>query len=253
MESFKSELVSIFGEEFVWFTNCDYFYDAIGEDFNDIVHLFRSWEYNEEDIVFFENFCYLDHESDLSKKIVSFNENFSCLPKMHVKLIKKITTHLMKILAEKIERAKEDTFTVIFTSYLNEANAVNHWTDGALYGATCPWNFESRTLGQTYPVWIYLRKIYDENKNRPQDTPSQNLTLKQFILLDDYKIIKLLVQHAFQNDSRALNIDCVCKKLELDLGDMILKMKEVITNEIKKNLFKVSHLIFGKLFVGSLV
>jgi len=229
MNSFKSNLELIFGKEYIMFFNIDYFYDFIGEDFNDLINSFNSWAFNSKDVIEYRLslFC-LSHTSELSKKLVSFNEKLSSLPKIHTDLIKEIHAHLMNTLAKKKHGVK--FFYISYASY----NSVivcdeNTWTNTSV---------NKEYLGETYDVWIHLRNIYIECMKLKKRFP--RLTLDQFVSHDNRKIMLALIQYLFRDDIRVLNLDYLSEELDSILGEIINKIKKAIESKTKKHIVRIN-------------
>jgi len=262
MELFKSELVTVLGNEFVLFFNIEYLYEAIGEDFNDLFFLFRSWKFEHSDltVLFKKRFCYPNHKSVLSKKLVSFNNKFSsCLPNIYTRLIRCITFHLMKILYSKIKDSLQGD--VIFTNYSN--TSTHTYFVSKPHPIMCKNNEElciiigRNKLRKTRRVWQYLCDLYDsklQTNNLQSRTMMQRsgttmripapiklqliasqltisymqLTLEKIVTSCNLKIMKCVLMSSFDEDIHALNIDYVCEDLDSVFAYIIIEIRKKI-------------------------
>jgi len=222
MNFFKSELVSIFREEFILCFNIDYLYDTIGEDFNDLLRLFRSWEFNDSDLIYVKErgWCYLSPESVLFKKHLSFSEKLSYLPRIHNKLIQAISDRLVEIISEKI-----NSQYIIFKHYCDSDDSyyhhINMVSNGLLYLCTV----KIGTCDEIIDVWGQFDKIYHNNLRTVQTV--KKLTFEEFALLDDRKIIINFVQHLFENESCTLNLEYIYDELDHIYGEMLREIKMI--------------------------
>jgi len=110
-ENFRQELTRIFEEQFLESLDVNVLCDQIGEDFNNLVYSFRNSS-SRDNLDYFRpgfpcatefnhHLSYLRTDCWLFKKLVTFNEKFSQLHSVYVKMIDLMTVHLMMILSQK--------------------------------------------------------------------------------------------------------------------------------------------------------
>jgi hypothetical protein len=252
METFKQNIMKIFGEDQLFVLNLEYFYDAIGEDFNALVKYFEEYPikiptknkslpiYSPED------------ETALYDMLILFCKKLSKYKYIFSASIIKLMLNLMYI----IQRKAHCEISVPCFKYSAMTINNNDW-----YGQNGVSEYESETavflIHQNYCLletckieretlflkYISIERILGEIAINEYDQ-LQIYTLDEFVKSPNNILMRSFVKFLFKDDSENfLNLNYVCETLESNedfmkaVDKVRRKMKEILTKG-KKSLSK---------------
>jgi len=228
MEVFKSGLRLVFKDDLVQCFNVDYLYDTFGKDFNDLLHLFHSWEFkNDADIVFIavgeKKYSYMSNENVLLKKFVSFNMKLLHLPIFYTKNIISLTLYLMSMISRKVN------CETIFAAHMDLKPCGSRYVHVRIVNGNSDVRFEVLSQKQFEDIpspWHYLHQIY----NSVLYMKNPHINCKHDDTLDNHKLMKLYIEYVFQNDCCALNLDYIYEELDCVFDEILTRIKEAFEN-----------------------
>jgi len=220
MQQFKENISNVFGEDHLNKLNLYYFFDEIGEDFNDLCKSFRDWIHNEEELTKTLEGYYLNNKSDLYNKLLSFKKkSLEKLKHLHYFSFPIMMTFLMRIIS------KKTSYAIITLAWWTGYNfcVKKIKSDETDYDVMTP-----SDLKNVARIWKQLDCMFSyKTPNNYYDYAFVG-NIEEFISLDNTKLLEHLLKFSFLDVHLCLNLEYLRENLIPQFDEYLNMIKDKI-------------------------